>query len=139
MAAFVVYLIILLAAYVRGLTKGTLNRMFVCLVVLLTITCVFEILEQGYDTYLTRFCTLADGTVDPAKIGPWWQQLCTLGYYATRQLVAPAYFIYLVLATRTSHLLRQGTRKQVLVRAPALLAFTVILTNPVTHAVFYYD
>ena len=124
LCAIPIYVLILCTCYVRGMTKGRANHLFLVMVGVSLITTILDILMEK--------------TVWPVPLTPARVVLGTAfsyGYLLTRNLSTFIYFIYLFSVTRTEYRL-QSRPVRLLIWLSGVTMVVLLLQNFFTHNVF---
>ena len=138
-AALVIFVIVLFSLWLRKPGRSRLAYLFFCVVALFTVTCFFNFAEEVLGELERSAHMVGASGAAPGYAPSWWLPVLSLGYYATRHLAAPAYLLFIVSATNTSHLIRKRPLLRVALLVPCLAVLLVICSNPLTHAIFTYD
>ena len=135
-AALAVYAIVLFSMFVRDLRKDQTMRFFTVVVVLYTVTCLFDVAEGIFKIAASAVMARPDGMLGLSPEHQVWLSLLSLGYYATRLLAAPVYYLFIVNITNTAHTIAGDPVRRYLLSVPVLAALAYVLLNPWTHAIF---
>ena len=138
-AAFAIYAIVLVSVSVRKLRTGRTMQLFVLVVMLLTVTCAFQVAEELLPLVVGAAAqTTGDASV--ASGAPLWiRSGLSLGYYATRLLAAPAYLVFIVNITNSRHRIIGNPTYRWLLAAPVWISLAIVCSNPLTHWIYTYD
>lgn len=105
-AAVVVMLVSLLSFLVRRKTRTPANRVYLSVLVLVTLTAMFALAAELYDAYGAS-----------AIRSLFLRNLVAMAYYALRSLTAPAYLVLIATVSDTSYRLNESVKKGLSARA----------------------
>lgn len=121
--ALIVLAILIFTRYVRGLTKGRLNRWFMNLLMVTGICIIADIFSVAFD--------------GNPNIPTFLRYIANSSYIVIHNLSTPFYTIYLMIMTDTDYIIR-GYRHLLFV-APFFVITALTLINPFTHWIFYFN
>ncbi len=110
----------------EGRTKKTQNRIFILLLFDLLITAVASI-----------FLMVLVPIAPTSSVARWIYDFCQYIYFVAHTLLAPMFALYVLEATGSFYI--QSFLVRMLFTLPCAVAELFVLTNPVTHAVYYTD
>lgn len=121
------FLIILLAVYVRKMTRGIANRLYI-LITYVSVVCVIADILMSLR---------GDAIEDPA-LSVVFISLMTYLYFITRNLTIVLYFFFIYAITRTWYRVK-SPRMQFILMLPYFAELMILAINPFTGAVFTVD
>lgn len=123
--AFMVFALVMVATVMRKMTRGKLNRYFMCMIVLCLVTTVADICAVSFDN-------LGTGHIVGKHIAH------TL-YLYLHSLLTPVYIIYIALQTDTAHKFKKNHVEQVIFALPTLIVTVLMIVNCFHPIVYYLD
>ncbi len=123
--ALIMFGIVLVATVTRKMTRGRLNRFFLCMVFL----CVFTTVADMCAVHLDN---MGSGNV----IG---KHISHTAYLYLHSLLTPMYIMYLAIQTDTVHKLKKSRVRQVLLVLPMVIVTVLMLVNGFSPIVYYLD
>jgi len=123
--AFMVFAFVMAATVMRKMTRGKLNRYFMCMIVLCLVTTVADICAVSFDN-------LGTGHIVGKHIAH------TL-YLYLHSLLTPVYIIYIALQTDTAHKFKKNHVEQVIFALPTLIVTVLMIVNCFHPIVYYLD
>ncbi len=124
LAALVVLCVLVMSIVFRKMTKGLANRFFLLSILAEFVATVFDVFAQTVDF-------LPDA--DPVLIC-----FAHTGFLIFHNAQAPLHVIFVISLTDTWHRVRRNIWIKLLLVIPYALTFLVLLTNPLTGAIFTY-
>ncbi|MCR5419557.1 MAG: EAL domain-containing protein [Lachnospiraceae bacterium] len=126
--ALVILVILSISIVVRKLYVGRSNRLFCIMLVFMFITTLTDIIASAY------------GVVIPVTKGSVrFQAFLNYIYFISRNLMPVIYILYVISYVGVWHIYVRDKIKCVLSLIPSGISLVLILTNPFTHLVFYFD
>ncbi len=126
--AIVFLIIIFISLFVRGLSTGRSNKVFIVLLACVLISAIFDMWALIYGTYIP--ITSANVNV---------RMVVNIIYFLTRNLSAPLYILYNFSYMGVWHIYVRNHTKFALWTMPFVLEAILIISNPITNFVFYFD
>ena len=114
--------------YEHKMTKGRANRIFIYTIICCMLAAIFDI---GCESFGIWFPINESNTT--------MRYLFFYGYFIFRNLTGLMYVLYLICITDTWHLIWGNRLASMLIVVPYTVMLGTIVTNPWTHAVFYFD
>ena len=136
-AAVVIMAVSLASLFLRNLTHGAANRMYMSAMILVTLTALAAV-----------GCEACDAMIDPSfakyvpldtKVPHAVREAMAVAYYALLSLTAPAYLVLIATVSDTSHRLNKGNVVRFFLWVPMILVFLLVITNSAHHLIFSYD
>ena len=123
--ALAVMAVLLISVAARHMLKGRRNRYFWNLLLIVTCAVVLDIIAVHFDN--------SGGTYVLEKY------VSHCAYLVMINLAVPVYVIYLACLTDSMYRLRDSIPLQLVLAAPYIVIFELIVTTPFTHLIFYID
>ena len=123
--ALIIFCFVMVATILRKMTRGKLNRYFLCMVVLCIATTLADICAVNLDN-------LGSGNI----IG---KHIAHTLYLYLHSLVTPVYIIYLAIQTDTIHKLKKSRIQQALLIVPLAIVTVMLIVNCFSPCVYYLD
>lgn len=121
-AGLVILLIMILSVILRGMTKGTANRLFLVAMMCAVLACSFDIVSAFVDYY------------DPRSAAAVY--IAHTGYLLFHNAQAPLHLLFIVFLTDTWHKVRKNKLVIAAIFVPYLISALLLLTNPLTKLIF---
>ena len=122
-----IFLVILITVFVRKMTHGISNKLFISLLAFSAAAAITDVALE----YACRQLPVSDTRLLIAEV-------FTHLYFITRNATIVCYFFFVFAITGTWYRVRRK-RMKAIVLTPFAVELIIILTNPVTHAVFRID
>ena len=135
-AALVVMLVTVASLYLRHMTRGATNRVYLTAMVLVLATVLARLGGELYSV-LALPGIVQSGAATPDQ-PPLALDAFTLLYCALRSLTAPVFLVLIATVSGTTHLLNISPAVRIALWGPMLVVLALILTNPLHHLVYYY-
>ena len=119
-----IFLVILVTVFVRRMTKGHSNRLFIGIILVSAMSAIMDVLME-----------LSCRSVPVTGLRMFVAQLSTYMYFITRNGTIFGYFLFIFAITGTWYRIRPKHRMIVVV-TPYAFVLAMILTNPITGGVF---
>ncbi|MGN1405097.1 MAG: EAL domain-containing protein, partial [Erysipelotrichaceae bacterium] len=127
-AAIVIISFLIVALYLRKMTYGRNNKLFICLLFCVLISAVTDFVSL----YVSKCINLDSRTIIISALADYL-------YFIFRNLTPLMYLLYIVSVTDTWHILKSKKWLKVVFFVPTLISILLIVTNPFSHQLFYYD
>ena len=121
-AALILLIVLLHSCYIRKMTRGISNRLFMILMLDTIASTIFDIVAVSLDNAQSNNTTAL-------YIGHF-------GYLLTHFLSAPLYLLFVISLTDTWHKLRKNIILQVILLAPFVAMVGALIANAANHLVF---
>ena len=121
-AALILLIVLLHSCYIRKMTRGISNRLFMILMLDTIASTIFDIVAVSLDNAQSN-------NAIALYIGHF-------GYLLTHFLSAPLYLLFVISLTDTWHKLRKNTILQVILLAPLVVMVSMFIANASNHLVF---
>ena len=119
-----IFLVILVTVFVRRMTKGHSNRLFIGIILVSAMSAIMDVLME-----------LSCRSVPVTGLRMFVAQLSTYMYFITRNGTIFGYFLFIFAITGTWYRIRPKHR-MIVVGTPYAFVLAMILTNPITGSVF---
>ena len=119
-----IFLVILVTVFVRRMTKGHSNRLFIILILISALCAVSDVIME-------YACSVTPITGFRMVIA----QMATYTYFITRNATIFGYFLFIFAITGTWYRIRPTGRKLIIL-SPYAIIITMIIINPITNGVF---
>lgn len=126
--AVILLIILLYSIFSRKITHSRTNRYFIVLLIVILLSAIFDIWSEAYGTWVP-----ATSAVSPLRLFLFY------GYFLTHNLSALLYVLYLISLTDTWHIIAKKLSLKLLLIVPYMIIIITLLSNLVTHQVFYLD
>lgn len=124
-AGLIILSVLLISVYLRKLTRGWANKVFICTMVNGLMSCLCEIWAVLMDY---------NPNATPGLIG-----FSHGAFLVFQTLQAPLLAVYIISLTDTWHKLHKKPALRVLLGLPYVATFLMLMTNPLTKIMFTYD
>ena len=135
-AAVAIMLVSLASILLRGLTKGPTNRVFLAVMIVVTIAAISALFGEFFDDYIGP--AIAQGNQIETEAARIVRTGLAMLYYIMRSLTVPAYLVLIAAVSDTAHKLTDSVLVRLILWVPMTLVVLLILTNPIHHQVFYF-
>lgn len=125
--------ILIISSFFRKMTQGTDGKVFLCLMLTAFITACVDTSTISLDNLATAF---------PDEISDFFNGFrfaFHVIYLTLRNLIIPLFIVYMIALADRWHKLRSVGLGMAVLLLPCLFSVTLILTNGLTLAVFYFD
>lgn len=123
--ALIMFGIVLVSTVVRKMTRGRLNRFFLCMVFL----CIF--------TTIADICAVCLNNQGSGYVVG--KHIAHTLYLFLHSLITPVYIIYLAIQTDTVHKLRKSKLQQFIIAAPMFIVTVLLMINCFSPIVYYLN
>lgn len=127
-ASIIIALILMLSMFLRKMTRGRTNFMFIMMLVFIIGPAFLDCWSEAYGLWLPE---------EPESI-PLRMGLCYL-YYLMRNFSPLLYQLVIFTMTDTWHIQMKTHVRRIILFTPYAISCLVLLLNSFTHVVFYYD
>ncbi len=135
-AAVVIMAVSLASLFLRDLTHGAANRMYMSAMVLVTLTALAAVGSEACDAMIDpSFVQLVPINTEVPQAT---RDFMATAYYALRSLMAPAYLVLIATVSDTSHRLNKSNLVRFFLWVPMVVVFLLVVTNPLHHLLFSY-
>ena len=132
-AALVIMGLTLMSLFMRHITKGPANRVYIVAMLLVPATAALCVAGEFYDGFITP--AFREGSAaEPTAL----RDAITIAYYSLRSLTAPVYLILIATISGTTHLLNKGRVFPLMMWIPMIAVIVFVVTNPLHHLVYAY-
>lgn len=122
--AIPIFLVIITTVFVRRMTKGITNRLFITMIAFSTVSAVADVIME----FSCRILPISDLRIFIAHVSLYL-------YFITRVATIVTYFFFIFAITGTWYIVRSNMRKVILLM-PFGVVLLLILSNPFSGAVF---
>lgn len=124
-AGLLLTFVLIVSLVFRKMTKGTTDRLFLVMIFVCEMACVFDIISIGVD--------------GSGLSGPFMIYLSHSMYYLSMIGQAPLHLLFMISLTDVWHKVRKSVPMQLLLLLPYTLFFLMMAINPFTNWVFSVD
>ena len=126
--ALIILIILAISIMARKLYFGRSNRLFCLMLLFIAITTVTDL-----------FAGLFGDTIPVSESNTWIRSFINYIYFITRNLTPVIYIMYVVSYVGVWHIYVRDRQKYFISMIPCAVSLLLILTNPFTKFVFYFD
>lgn len=126
--ALIILAILVISIVARKMYVGRTNRLFVMLLVCIVISTVTDLLAGMYGIYIKAGVS---NTVQRSVIN--------YVYFIARNISPLVYVLYVISYIGVWHIYVRNTRRFTLMLIPCVISLFLILSNPFTRSIFYFD
>ena len=124
-AGLLLTFVLIMSLVFRKMTKGTTNRLFLVMIFVCELACIFDIVSIGVD---------GAGLSNPSVI-----YFSHSMYYLSMIFQAPLHLLFVISLTDVWHKVRKSVPMRIFLFLPYTLFFLMIAANPFTNWVFSVD
>ncbi len=124
-AALILLVVLLISTFLRKMTKGNSNHVFLCILFIMLAATSFDI-----------WALLLDNARSDFMFG---RYMSHSGYLFFHFITTPAYVMYVISISDTWHRMRRNIWQQVLIVAPIAIMTVIIAINPFNNCLFGFE